>query len=93
MKDKNKKELPKSSLYYRIIIGSTLLYIVGTLVESFNELSSNERIFGMIFIILFILIAAYLLITGIVAWNRYSKKNKRSSNSIEVDSDNLKDKE
>ena len=90
MKDKNKKELPKSSLYYRIIIGSTLLYIVGTLVESYNELSGNERIFGMIFIILFILIAAYLLITGIVAWN--SKKNKRSRSSIDVDSNNLDDK-
>ena len=93
MKDKNKKEIPKSSLYYRIIIGSTLLYIVGTLFESFSELKESERTFGIIFIILFILTAAYLLITGIVGWVRYSKKNKTNRDEIETKSDKLNDKE
>lgn len=93
MKDKNKKEIPKSSLYYRIIIGSTLLYIVTTLFESFSELKESERIFGVIFIILFILTGAYLLITGIIGWVRYSKKNKRNRDELATKSDKVNDEE
>lgn len=90
MKQNKREYNPKTSLSLRMVAGAYLLYIVFSLIKEFGRLEEKDKLFNIIFIIIFSIVAVVILITSTLSWLKINKEENKS-NSLEELEDSEQD--
>lgn len=85
MKQNKREYNPKTSLSLRMVAGAYLLYIVFSLIKEFGNLAEKDKLFNIIFIIIFSIAGVVILVTSTLSWMKLNKEEK--NNNIEKHDD------
>lgn len=85
MKQNKREYNPKTSLSLRMVAGAYLLYIVFSLIKEFGRLEEKDKLFNIIFIIIFSIAAVVILITSTLSWMKLNKEENKSNSLEELD--------